>query len=950
MKISACYITKNEAENLARSIKSLQGQADEIIVADTGSTDDTVAVAKKLGARVYNYSWQDDFAAARNFAMSKVTGDWIILLDADEYFTEKTAGNLRKIIEGNPGINGLVVQIVNYDIDKKEVQDHFFQLRAVKRMPGLAYVGCIHEWLGLNGKLIPDMRRVAPKLLEIYHTGYRSTMSTKKAERNLRLLQNAVAQGESETELGRYFCEAYLALGNEEKMLEYGWNYIRQGRQNVSYAARCHRILLAHYAAKQDWESRCQRLKVAEIAVEQFPEMPDFQAEYSECLFQWKRYQEAAEASDRALAMLQDYQGVEPSMLIENGMEATLKKRNRLLRQQAEAAAKLKITACVIVKNEGKNIAQWLDNAAVFADEILAADTGSEDNTKEILTQRGIDYFTYQWQDDFAAAKNFLLEKAQGEWIVFTDADELFKYPESLRGCVLDFAKRAVSGNAAGRKAGKNISADRRGIAANEIEAISVPLYNIDTDNNNALMGTNTVVRIFRNQPKLRYQGSVHEQLTDMDCPGGTVTMAQGDELLAIEHTGYSAGVNRQKLERNLKMLEQEISLHGEADRHYKDIAVCYFGLGDYEQALNFALRASQSPWQPLGQQGDIYWLALEAMENLDYGLEDKKAVTEAALRIAGEIPDFWGYKGCYLLQEGNVSEAQRLLQKALSMAADMQKQKLMPLGSHISQLQERFRTALGDCRNQLGDSKGARQEYLQVLHGNKWYIEALTGYIDTFADLDNEELHNELRKLYGSNQQDWQQLAGQLKLQGYVPDGSSTEEFQQQYIQNIQYLVVGLLGKPLDLSSPVVRGQLGLLPESARYLVLAYHEQGGTDKQIAFLDYRELLQGVIQLGNQSMLERFVALGKDYTPEEFKQLGEMLLAREKWSCALAMFSGVPAEAPAADSQFWLDSGKAFYQLGEFAAAEECFQHVSSGAVNERELASYQAWTREALGK
>ncbi|MDD3115497.1 MAG: glycosyltransferase, partial [Anaerovibrio sp.] len=74
MKISACYIAKNEAANLARSINSLKAQVDEIVVVDTGSEDSTVTAAKSLGARVYHYSWQDDFAAARNFALAKTTG------------------------------------------------------------------------------------------------------------------------------------------------------------------------------------------------------------------------------------------------------------------------------------------------------------------------------------------------------------------------------------------------------------------------------------------------------------------------------------------------------------------------------------------------------------------------------------------------------------------------------------------------------------------------------------------------------------------------------------------------------------------------------------------------------------------------------------------------------------------------------------------------------------
>ena len=86
MKISACYIVKNEEENLAKSIESLQGCYDELIVTDTGSDDRTVEITREYGAVVYNFVWQDNFSVARNFTLDKAKGDWIIFLDADNYY------------------------------------------------------------------------------------------------------------------------------------------------------------------------------------------------------------------------------------------------------------------------------------------------------------------------------------------------------------------------------------------------------------------------------------------------------------------------------------------------------------------------------------------------------------------------------------------------------------------------------------------------------------------------------------------------------------------------------------------------------------------------------------------------------------------------------------------------------------------------------------------------
>ena len=86
LKISACYIVKNEEKKLPRSIESLKSAVNELIVVDTGSTDNTIEIAKSYGAKVIESTWQDDFSAPRNIAIENATGDWIIFLDADEFF------------------------------------------------------------------------------------------------------------------------------------------------------------------------------------------------------------------------------------------------------------------------------------------------------------------------------------------------------------------------------------------------------------------------------------------------------------------------------------------------------------------------------------------------------------------------------------------------------------------------------------------------------------------------------------------------------------------------------------------------------------------------------------------------------------------------------------------------------------------------------------------------
>ena len=82
--LSVCIIAKDEEKLLGRCLGSVAELADEIVVVDTGSTDDTVKIARAFTQHVYPFTWCDDFSKARNFAFSKATSDYILWLDADD--------------------------------------------------------------------------------------------------------------------------------------------------------------------------------------------------------------------------------------------------------------------------------------------------------------------------------------------------------------------------------------------------------------------------------------------------------------------------------------------------------------------------------------------------------------------------------------------------------------------------------------------------------------------------------------------------------------------------------------------------------------------------------------------------------------------------------------------------------------------------------------------------
>jgi len=98
-KLSVCMIVKNEEQHLKQCLESIKNLADEIVIVDTGSTDKTKDIAKEYTSKIYDFVWNNDFAEARNFSLSKASGDWILYLDADESISEKDCNEIREILK-----------------------------------------------------------------------------------------------------------------------------------------------------------------------------------------------------------------------------------------------------------------------------------------------------------------------------------------------------------------------------------------------------------------------------------------------------------------------------------------------------------------------------------------------------------------------------------------------------------------------------------------------------------------------------------------------------------------------------------------------------------------------------------------------------------------------------------------------------------------------------------
>jgi len=204
MKLSLAMIAKNEARCLARCLRSVRAIADEIIVTDTGSTDDTVKIASENGAKVSHFAWINDFAAARNFALTQATGDWILVLDADEWASEILANEIRKFIAGPPQIGRLKI-VSDFRHHGQTQQSSTFVSRLFPR--GAKFEGRIHE------QIVSDLPRVNLRG-ELWHDGY---LETKKSERNVKMLQAEIAREPRSAYLHYQLALEFTSLGQPQK-------------------------------------------------------------------------------------------------------------------------------------------------------------------------------------------------------------------------------------------------------------------------------------------------------------------------------------------------------------------------------------------------------------------------------------------------------------------------------------------------------------------------------------------------------------------------------------------------------------------------------------------------------------------------------------------------------------------------------------------------------------
>jgi len=223
VRLSLYMIVKNEEKDIEKALSWAKDITFEQIVVDTGSTDRTVEIAEDMGAKVYNFKWINDFAAARNFALEKTTGNWIAGIDADEYYTVEDAKKLLdfiKRIQSNRELSERCLAVSHTAInlnDEGKPTSSLIRICAFRNDPSIRFSGRIHERLWID-----DDRILYADGVTLYHTGYSETEKKEKGktERNVRMLRKELEREPENLTLKAYLADSLSAYTDEKSREE----------------------------------------------------------------------------------------------------------------------------------------------------------------------------------------------------------------------------------------------------------------------------------------------------------------------------------------------------------------------------------------------------------------------------------------------------------------------------------------------------------------------------------------------------------------------------------------------------------------------------------------------------------------------------------------------------------------------------------------------------------
>ncbi|PSR28943.1 MAG: glycosyl transferase family 2 [Sulfobacillus thermosulfidooxidans] len=299
------------------------------------------------------------------------------------------------------------------------------------------------------------------------------------------------------------------------------------------------------------------------------------------------------------------------------------------------------ISVALIVRNEERFITQCLESVKPITDDIVVVDTGSEDRTIELAEKEGARVISRPWPRDFARARNWAIEEAKNPWILMLDADEVLL--EDDQHMLIEAVKHPTA------------------------DAYNIRIVSL-TDRPEDLTEAR-VTRVFRNDPRIRWEGRVHEQIIPSIGRAG-MTLEPLD--VRLMHYGYLKEVmtDRNKLERNLDLLDQSLSEtkpnEWKAYLHWQR-AQTLVPLERYDDAIK-DMRLAMTLAHPTAALQPLFWLTLAKIFTAKRDYHKVHQTVREALKLFPDYTDLVYWEGQVFLDEGLWDKAEQRFKKALAM------------------------------------------------------------------------------------------------------------------------------------------------------------------------------------------------------------------------------------------------------------------------------------------
>ncbi len=320
--LSLCMIVKDEEKLLPTCLESVKDYVDEIIIVDTGSTDSTVAIAKRYNAKIYHHAWENSFSKARNYSLKYATSDWILWLDADEEVDKEDAYKLKEVIKDpidcETALRANVIYLQMLDKSVGGQSDSIMNSRKIFRNHlGFHFEGIVHNYLKCSGPTkVADIR--------VYHYGYNldEEQKEKKFIRTSTLLREQIKYDPKNPIPHHYLAICYLNRKKYDECIREILEAIKLFELKNSLfelkKSETHVRLLAYYTASIAFSQKDDPTNAEAYALKALDYYPDYVDAYSilsGLYFQRKEYSKCLEVTKKYIKLLKSIKS-DPAMVL----------------------------------------------------------------------------------------------------------------------------------------------------------------------------------------------------------------------------------------------------------------------------------------------------------------------------------------------------------------------------------------------------------------------------------------------------------------------------------------------------------------------------------------------------------------------------------------------------------------------------------------------------------